>query len=105
MVKTATRWLRYSRILAQRKEAEEALRRSEERLAADLAETKLLQSISSQLIQEDNIQAIYEQLLNAATAIMHSEMATMQMLFPEKMSCCFLPSKALIRKLSNTGNG
>ncbi len=49
--------------VSERKEAEEALRRSEERLAADLAETKLLQSISSQLIQEDNVQAIYEQLL------------------------------------------
>src|SRR6185369_16301368 len=46
--------------VSERKEAEEALRKSEERLAADLADTKLLQSISSQLIQEDNVQAIYE---------------------------------------------
>lgn len=79
--------------ITERKEAEEALRRSEERLATDLADTKLLQSISSQLIQEDNIQAIYEQLLNAATAIMHSEMATMQMLFPEKNELFLLASK------------
>ena len=71
------------------------MRRSEERLAADLAETKLLQSISSQLIQEDNIQAIYEQLLNAATAIMHSEMATMQILFPEKNELLLLASKGI----------
>ena len=81
--------------ISERKEAEEALRRSEERLAADLAETKLLQSISSQLIQEDNIQAIYEQLLNAATAIMHSEMATMQMLVPEKNELLLLASKGI----------
>ena len=79
--------------VSERKEAEEALRRSEERLAADLADTKLLQSISSQLIQEDNVQAIYEQLLNAATAIMHSEMATMQMLFPEKNELLLLAFK------------
>jgi PAS domain S-box-containing protein len=79
--------------ITERKEAEEALRKSKERLAADLAETKLLQSISSQLIQEGKIQAIYEQLLNAATAIMHSEMATMQMLVPEKNELLLLASK------------
>jgi len=79
--------------ITDRKQAEEALRKSEERLAADLAETKLLQSISSQLIQEDNVQAIYEQLLNAATAIMHSEMATMQMLLPEKNELLLLAFK------------
>lgn len=79
--------------ITERKQAEEQLRRNEERLASDLAETKLLQSISSQLIQEDNIQAIYEQLLNAATAIMHSEMATMQMFFPEKNELLLLAYK------------
>jgi len=52
-----------------------------------------LQSISSQLIQEGNIQAIYEQLLNAATAIMHSEMATMQILIPEKNELLLLAFK------------
>ena len=79
--------------ITERKEAEEVLRKNEERMAADLADTKLLQSISSQLIQEDNVEAIYDQLLNAATAIMHSEMATMQMLFPEKNELLLLASK------------
>jgi len=79
--------------ITERKNAEEALRRNEERLAADLAETKLLQSISSQLIQEGNVQAIYEQLLNAATAIMQSEMATMQMLIPERNELLLLAFK------------
>jgi PAS domain S-box-containing protein len=81
--------------ISERKEAEEALRRSEKILAADLAETKLLQSISSQLIQEDKIHTIYEQLLNAATGIMHSEMATMQMLVPEKNELLLLASKGI----------
>ena len=79
--------------ITERKNAEEALRKNEERLAADLAETRLLQSISSQLIQEDNVRAIYEQLLNAATGIMHSKMATMQMLFQEKNELLLLASK------------
>lgn len=81
--------------ITERKRAEEVLRKNEEKLAADLADMKLLQSISSQLIQEDNVQAIYEQLLNAATAIMHSEIATMQLLFPERNELLLLTSKGL----------
>ncbi len=79
--------------ITERKHAEEALRKSEERLASDLAETKLLQSISSQLIQEDNVQAIYEQLLSAAREIMHADMATMQMLYPENNELLLLATK------------
>ena len=79
--------------ISERKQAEDALRKSEERLAKDLAETKLLQSISSQLIQEDNVQAIYEQLLSAAMTIMRADMATMQILFPENNELLLLASK------------
>jgi GAF domain-containing protein len=39
------------------------------------------------------MQAIYEQLVNAASAIMHSEMATMQMLVPEKNELLLLASE------------
>ena len=79
--------------ITERKRAEEELRRSEERLAADLADTKSLQSLSSQLIQEGNIQAVYEQLLNAATTIMHAEMATIQLLSPGKNELLLLTFK------------
>jgi len=79
--------------ITKRKNAEEALRQSEEKLAADLADTKLLQSISSQLIQEDNLEAIYQELLHAATTIMHSAMASLQMLFPEKDALLLLASQ------------
>jgi GAF domain-containing protein len=67
-----------------RKQKEYALRKSQERLAMDLADTKQLQAVSAQLIQEDKIEAMYEQLLNAASAIMHSDVATMQVLMPER---------------------
>ena len=81
--------------ITDRKLAEEALRRSEARLARDLAETKLLQSFSSQLIQEDNIHAVYDQLLNAATTIMHSEIGSIQLLIPEKNELLLLTWKGL----------
>ena len=64
----------------ERKRSEEALRESEERLQEELEGTKLLQSISTELIFEDNAQAIYEMLLDTALKIMKSEYASLQIL-------------------------
>lgn len=63
-----------------RKQAEERVRESEAQLAIELADMKQLQQISSQLIQEDQTNALYEQILNAAIAIMRSDMGSLQML-------------------------
>jgi signal transduction histidine kinase len=49
-------------------------------LEAELKDAKLLQSISMELILEDNIQILFEKIIDAATQIMHSEYASMQML-------------------------
>lgn len=62
---------------------QDALRESEERLAVELADTKLLQTISAESIHEENIEALYEKILDAVVAIMHSEYASMQVLFPK----------------------
>lgn len=51
-----------------------------EELEAELAATRLLQSISMELILEDNIKTLYEKIIEAAMKIMHSEYASMQML-------------------------
>nr|WP_041918590.1 response regulator [Gloeocapsa sp. PCC 7428] len=67
-----------------RKQAELALQESKARLAVELADTQQLQSISSQLIQEDNITLLYEQILDASIAIMHSDMGSVQLLYPER---------------------
>ncbi len=64
--------------------ANEALTKSEERLALELAATQQLQGISTQLIREESTQALYEQILDAATFIMHSEYASIQMFYPER---------------------
>ena len=54
------------------------------RIEAELAEAKLLQSISSEIIQEQNVEGLYEKLMDAAVVIMGSHFASMQMLHPDR---------------------
>jgi PAS domain S-box-containing protein len=55
-----------------------ALREGEERLETELAATRQLQSASALLIEGGDSQAIYSKIVDAAVAIMGSDMATMQ---------------------------
>lgn len=66
---------------------------SEARLEAELKDTKQLQKVSSLLIEADNIQLLYEQILDAAIAIMDANMASMQMFEEEKNGLLLLASK------------
>lgn len=59
--------------------------RANEARQRDLEDARRLQEISAQLIQEDNVQALYERILDAAVAIMRSDFASIQMLYPERM--------------------
>lgn len=72
--------------MEERRRAEEALRRSETQLQAELRDTQLLQSISAEIIQEENVEALYQKLVDAAAEIMRSDFASMQMLYPERGS-------------------
>ncbi|MEB3281110.1 MAG: PAS domain S-box protein [Lyngbya sp.] len=78
------RWFGAATDIDDRKTAEVALRDREALLAAELANTKLLQQISSQLITEDQIQLLYEQIIEAAITLMGSDMGSLQMLNPER---------------------
>lgn len=60
--------------------AEDARRRAQERLEAELADTRLLQNISAELVQEDNVEGVYEKILDAAMSVMRSDTASMQVL-------------------------
>ncbi|MCA1816960.1 MAG: PAS domain-containing protein, partial [Acidobacteria bacterium] len=70
--------------ITERVRAEEALRASEARLEVELADTRQLQSISSALVEEDNIGALYEKILEAARSLMRSDMASIQMFDDER---------------------
>ena len=63
----------------QRRKAEEALRATQRQLVSELAATRQLQKISTQLIHANDAQVLYEEILEAAVAIMHSDFASMQM--------------------------
>lgn len=77
---------RLASIAIERDRAGQALRESERRLAAELADAKLLQDVSTQLILESQTGDLYERILDAAVAVMHAEYGSMQMLYPERGS-------------------
>lgn len=56
---------------------------SKEQLEAELADARLLHRLSIELIQEDGTAGLYKKIVEAAVAIMRSQFATMQMLYPE----------------------
>lgn len=64
--------------------AHAALRESEARLEAELADTRLLAAISAEMVREQNVQALYESIMDAAVGLMRSDYASMQMLYPER---------------------
>lgn len=74
----------FTRDVTEQKRAEAALLESERRLAKELAATKQLQDTSTRLINENDVVALYDQLLAAAVGIMGSDMASMQRLDAER---------------------
>lgn len=77
-------WVGTATDITERKQTEERVRESDATLAAELADAQRLQRISSQLIQEGALDALYEQILDAAVAVMHSDIGSMQMFHPER---------------------
>jgi PAS domain S-box-containing protein len=68
----------------ERKRVEEALRESRRQLVAELAATRQLHKISTQLIEANDVEVLYEEILDAGVAIMRSDFASMQMFYPER---------------------
>lgn len=64
--------------------SDRALRASEADLAAELAATRELQRLSTELLSEQEPQLLYQKLTEAAATIMRSDFASMQSLHPEQ---------------------
>jgi PAS domain S-box-containing protein len=75
-----------ARDITKAKHAEAALRRSEQRLAREVAGAKTLQSISTRLISESTPESLYAQILGAAMELMESDAASIQMLAADHTS-------------------
>jgi len=66
--------------ITERRRAEEALRKGRAELERELADVQLLQRVGAELILEGNAQALFEGIMDAATRIMRSQYASIQML-------------------------
>ena len=74
-------------------EAKKKVEDSEKQLAFDLNNAKKLQAISTQLIHEENIDLLYEQLVDSAIALMRSDMGSIQLYHPERKQLELLTHK------------
>src|SRR5262245_37964795 len=68
----------------QSRRAAAKLAEAQAKLEVELTDTKLLQNISAELVQQENITALYETIIDGAVAIMRSDFASMQQLHPER---------------------
>jgi PAS domain S-box-containing protein len=59
-------------------------KRGELQLAAELGVAQQLQQVSTALLQGGDDESIYERIMDAAMAVMRSDFASMQMLYPER---------------------
>lgn len=63
---------------------ETALQKCQEQLAMELESAKLIQNLSTQLIQADNVEELYDQILTTMITILHSDFAILQLFHPER---------------------
>jgi PAS domain S-box-containing protein len=61
-----------------------ALRQREENLAAELNAASRLHEVIAQLIAADNVETLYQQILDAVMAILHADFASIQLFHPER---------------------
>jgi signal transduction histidine kinase/ActR/RegA family two-component response regulator len=64
----------------ERSRTEDVLYRTQDQLHSELKDAKLLHEISSAMIQEHNVEALYDRIVDAAMTIMQSQFASLQML-------------------------
>ncbi len=67
--------------ITERKQTELALRRSEKNLKSELKAAEHLQKISTKLIQTEDAQALYEQIIHTAVVLLNADFGSLQMLY------------------------
>jgi PAS domain S-box-containing protein len=77
-------WFGAASDITERKNAEEALHRSEQNLKSELEVAQKLQELSTQTIRSGDFNQLYQQIVNTAAALMKSDFASIQMFYPER---------------------
>ncbi|HEX7122436.1 MAG TPA: GAF domain-containing protein, partial [Gemmatimonadaceae bacterium] len=67
----------YARDVTEQVHAREQIRREE-------SDARRLQELSAELVQQDDVQALYERIVEGAAVLMRSQFASMQILHPER---------------------
>ena len=83
-----------ARGVKRRRKRLDSSRSAEHQQATEIA-SRRLQEISAELIHEQNIEALYGKIVDAAVAIMRSDSASMQMLYPERDELRLLAHRGL----------
>jgi PAS domain S-box-containing protein len=84
IVRSGENILSVVREITERKVAEEGLRESQLLLANELADVKQLQKISLQLQSEDDVEALYDKILEGIIKLVKSDAGAIQALDPER---------------------
>lgn len=75
-------------------------KRAEQTLAADLQDTKLLHDLSARLVTEDDIQALYQEIMAAAIALTRADAGTVQILDQATQELVLLATQGFERDLT-----
>lgn len=68
----------------ERKKVEKELIISQKKLAQELKDSKQLQHISNRIIEENDIQTLFDEILDSAMELMHADFASLQKLLPSE---------------------
>src|SRR5215813_14936491 len=79
--------------LTERKRAEKAILAGEAKLARDLDDARKLQNVSSQLVRQEDIEAVYQQIVEATVALLGADGGSLQVLAASSNELCLIGSK------------
>jgi PAS domain S-box-containing protein len=83
--------------ITDRKRIELELAQVKDRLAMDLAGMNRLQELSSRFVQQDNLQLLYEEIVDAAIAITNAEKGNIQLLDPNSETLIMVAQRGFDR--------
>ncbi|MEM9266267.1 MAG: EAL domain-containing protein [Cyanobacteria bacterium P01_F01_bin.13] len=69
--------------------------------AANLRDTQRLSDLGARLVAEDNVQTVYEEIVETAVTLMHADAGTLQMLEPATQDLLLLAAQGLERSMQD----
>ncbi|WP_088891260.1 PAS domain S-box protein [Leptolyngbya ohadii] len=86
--------------ISERKRVEDERKQAEAAIAADLRDTQLLRELSARLATEENIQALYQEIMAAAIALTHADAGTVQILDETTQDLVMIATQSVDQKMA-----